>query len=116
MERLFIRLGTNALALFVAAQIIPGIHSEGLIPTVAAAVLFGVVNAFIRPLVSFFTCLLQILTLGLFTLVINAGMLLLTSWVAQTLGIGFWVEGFLAALWGALVVSVVSTLLSWMVH
>lgn len=109
---MLIRLGTNAVALFVAATIVPGIHLEGLFPTVAAALLFGAVNAFIRPLVSLFTCLLQLLTLGLFTLVLNAGMLLLTSWAAQALDIGFRVEGFWAAFWGALVVSVVSTVLS----
>ena len=79
----------------------------------ATGILFGVVNALIRPLVLFFTCLLQILTLGLFTLVINALMLLFTSYLAENfLHIGFHVDGFGAAFFGAILMSIVSTVLT----
>ncbi len=69
-------------------------------------------NAFIRPLLKFFTCPLIVLTLGLFLFVINAAMLGLTAWVAGQLGISFEVAGFGAALWGALVISLVSLALT----
>lgn len=78
----------------------------------ATGAVFGLVNALIRPLVSLFTCLLQLLTLGLFTLIINALMLLLTSWVAELLQIGFQVNGFGAAFFGAILVSLVSMVLT----
>jgi putative membrane protein len=80
------------------------------------ALILGLVNAFIRPLLKFFTCPLIILTLGLFIFVINAAMLGLTSWVAGQLGIGFGVAGFGAAFWGALVISLVSLALTLLIR
>jgi putative membrane protein len=72
------------------------------------ALVFGLVNALIRPLLSLLTCPLIILTLGLFTLVINAAMLLLTSALSGAVGLAFVVDGFWPAFWGALIVSIVS--------
>jgi len=76
------------------------------------ALIFGFVNAVIRPIIIFLSLPLEIITLGLFTFVINAFMLLLTSWIAQGMGLGFRVDGFLLALLGALIISVVSFVLS----
>ena len=108
-----IRLLVNAAALWVATAIVPGVSFEGgWMPFVAVALIFGVINATLRPLTKLLTCPLILLTLGLFALVVNGLMLWLTSSVASALGLGFHVSGFWAAFFGALVVSIVSTLLS----
>jgi putative membrane protein len=113
MQRILLRLLINGIALWVAVQIVPGIHAENPLTILIVALIFGVVNAIIRPLVAFFTCPMILLTLGLFIFVINALMLWLTAWVAGTLNLGFWIEGgFWPAFWGALVVSLVSLALS----
>ncbi|MCS7222615.1 MAG: phage holin family protein [Anaerolineae bacterium] len=113
MNRLLIRLVINAAALWVAAQLVEGIHAERSVETlVVVALIFGLVNAFIRPVLAVLTCPLRIMTLGLFTLVLNAFMLWLTSAVASWLGVEFRVEGFFPAFWGALVISFVSVILS----
>jgi len=107
-----------ALALAAAAYLVPGIRVTdtealpGWATVAIMAVIFGLVNALIRPVLRFLTCPLIILTLGLFTLVINALMLLLASWIGTQFGVGFHVEGFWAAFWGALVISIVSWILS----
>jgi putative membrane protein len=116
-----LRLLVNAVALLVAAWLLPGVHlgAAGGHPTthdwvtlLVVALIFGLVNAVIRPLVILLSLPLEILTLGLFTFVINALMLLLTSWIVQGMGFGFRIDGFLTALLGALVISVVSFVLS----
>jgi putative membrane protein len=113
MQRILLRLLINGIALWVAVQVVPGIHAENPLTILIVALIFGVVNAVIRPLVKFFTCPMIILTLGLFIFVINALMLWFTAWVAGTLHLGFWIEGgFWPAFWGALVVSVVSLAIS----
>jgi len=113
MQRILLRLLINGIALWVAVQIVPGIHAENPLTILIVALIFGVVNAVIRPLVAFFTCPMILLTLGLFIFVINALMLWLTAWVAGRLSLGFWIEGgFWPAFWGALVVSLVSLALS----
>jgi putative membrane protein len=76
---------------------------------VVAGVL-ALVNALVRPVLTMLTCPLVLLTLGFFTLVINALMLMLTGWLSGRLGLGFAVGGFLPAFWGALIISVVSVL------
>ncbi|GAA3107603.1 phage holin family protein [Nonomuraea salmonea] len=77
------------------------------------ALIFGVVNAIVKPIVKALGCAIIVLTLGLFLLIINAAMLLLTSWIAGELGIPFHVDNFYpAAFWGAIIVSVVSWVLS----
>jgi len=85
---------------------------NGTIAVLLMAIVFGIVNAFIRPLITLLSCPLVLLTLGLFTLVINGLCFSLSSWIAQSLGIGFVVNGFWPAFWGAIVVSIVSFLLS----
>jgi putative membrane protein len=113
MRHVLIRWIINAVALGVAATLVRGIHVDGGWQVLALmAIIFGLVNAPIRPLVTLLTCPLIILTLGLFTLVINAGMLLLASWIAGLMGIGFTVDGFWPALWGGLIVSIVSITLT----
>ena len=116
-----IRLLINAVALLITAWIIPGIHlgAAGPNPTrndwvtlLIVALIFGLVNAVIRPILILLSLPLEILTLGLFIFVINAFMLLLTSWIAQGMGLGFRVDRFLTALLGALIISVVSFVLS----
>jgi putative membrane protein len=114
MTRFVIRLVINAVALGVAAAIIPGIRFAGEQPTsivniLIVALIFGLVNAFIRPLLALVTCPFYIITLGLFTFIMNALMLMLTSWLV---GPRFEVDGFWAAFWGSIVISIVSTVLS----
>jgi len=116
MAKLVIRWLINFLALFVAAWLVPGITVDGAGGwTVYAmmAVILSLVNAILRPLLKLLTCPLIILTLGLFTLVINAFTLWLSSRIAVNwFGVGFYVDGFWAAFWGGLVVSIVSLVLS----
>ena len=108
-----VRLLVNAAALWVATQVVPGVsYRGGVAPFVVVALIFGIINATLRPLTKLLTCPIILLTLGLFALVVNGLMLWLTSTVADSLGIGFRVNGFWPAFWGALVVSIVSTLLS----
>jgi len=107
------RLLINAAALWAATRIIPGISFNGEWSTlIVVALIFGVLNASVRPLLWFMTLPLLIVTLGLFTFVLNALMLWLTGAVSDWLGLGFQVEGFGAAFLGAVVVSVVSFVLS----
>jgi len=110
--RFVIRLLVNAAALWVATRIVTGVtYSGALLPFLGVALVFGIVNAFIRPLLKFVTFPLIIVTFGIFALVVNGLMLWLTSSLSDTLGLGFHVRGFGAAFWGALVVSIVSMLL-----
>ena len=111
--RFVLRLLINAAALWVATKIVPGVtHSGGGLTLLAVALVFGLLNALVRPVLAFLSCPLLILTLGLFTFVINAVILMLTSALSSSLGIGFHVDGFWSAFLGALVVSLVSILLS----
>ena len=111
-----IRLLVNAAALWVATRIVTGVTSDGaVLPLIGVALVFGVVNAVIRPILKFLTFPLFIFTFGLFAFVLNGLMLLLTSRISSALGLGFHVSGFRAAFWGALVVSIVSTMLSLLV-
>lgn len=111
--RFLIRLLINAAALWIATRIVSGITASSDPATfLAVALVFGLLNALVGPLLRILTCPLMILTLGLFTFVINAVILLLTSSLAGKFGLGFHVAGFWSAFWGALVVSIVSVLLS----
>jgi putative membrane protein len=118
---LVVRWLINAVALLVAAWLVPGIRlgaagggptSHDWMTLALVALLFGVINAVIRPIVILLSLPLEILTLGLFTFVINAFMLLLTSGFAHWFHLGFRVDGFWPAFVGALVISVVSFVLS----
>ena len=111
-----IRLLVNAAALWVATQVVPGVsYAGGPVPMLGVALVFGVLNASLRPVAKILTFPLIIVTLGIFALVINGLMLWLTSSLSSALGLGFHVSGFWAAFFGGLVVSVVSTLLSMLV-
>lgn len=101
------------LALWAAAKFVPGIYAGGdWTVLVVVALIFGLVNALFRPILTLLSCPLLILTLGLFTLVINAILLLLASAIAEALRIPFHVDGFMPAFWGGLVVGIVSMVLS----
>ena len=111
--QLILRLLINAAALWAATRLVPGISFTGdwrLLFVVA--LVFGVLNASVRPVLWFMTLPLLLVTLGLFTFVLNAVMLWLTGAVSDALGLGFHVDGFGAAFLGALVVSIVSFMLS----
>lgn len=109
-----IRLFVNAVALWVATRLVPGVTYSGeLVPLLGVALVFGLVNAFIRPVAKLLALPLIIVTLGIFALIVNGLMLWLTSSLSTSLGLGFHVSGFWAAVFGSLVVSIVSTAL-WM--
>ena len=112
-----LRLLVNAAALWVATRIVPGVTYEGSwLPFLGVALVFGVVNAFIRPITKLLTLPFIILTIGIFIFVVNGLMLWLTSSISDSLGLGFQVSGFWDAFFGALVVSIVSTILSMLVR
>jgi putative membrane protein len=103
----------NAAALWVATRVVDGISFTGTIPALlGVALVFGVLNVVLRPILKLLTFPFFIITLGLFTLVLNAVMLLITSGASEALGLGFQVSGFVPAFIGALVVSFVSFALS----
>jgi putative membrane protein len=115
--RLILRWVITAVALAAAAYLIPGIHvapgQDGVIAVVIVAAMLGLVNAFVRPVLTMLSCGFIVLTLGLFLLVINALMLMLAAWLSENIfNAGFRVDGFWAALFGSIVVSIVSFLLS----
>lgn len=110
--KLLIRWFIAALALVVAAHLVPGIHVRGWVAYAAMAIILGLVNAVVRPLLKLLTCPLIILTLGLFLLVVNGLCLLLAGWIARSLDLGFVIDGFWPAFWGALIVSLVTWALS----
>jgi putative membrane protein len=98
----------NAVALMVVAYFLPGVHVTGVVGALIAAFVLGIVNAILRPILVILTLPIQILTLGLFTFVING---VLFYWVGHW-GIGLAVDGFWAAFWGAIVLGIVSFVLS----
>jgi putative membrane protein len=103
----------NAAALWAAAAIVPGLEFNGGVGRLLlVAAVFGIANTTVRPLLTILTCPLIVITLGLFTLVINALMLLITGWLSESWDLGFTVMGFWAAFWGGLVVGLVSMALS----
>lgn len=116
MRSLLIRWLINTLAIYVAVQIVPGVqYTGGPIGLIVVALLFGLVNATLRPLLTFLTCPLVLLTLGFFLFVINGMMLMFTAWLSTQFDIGFAVDGFGSAIWAGLLISIVSVLLSIMV-
>ena len=115
--RTLLKLVVGAIATAVAVWLIPGIRvvaatdQQYVLILLGVAAIMGVVNAVIKPFTQVLSFCLVVLTFGLFLLVINATMLSLTAWVAQQLGIGFFIDGFWPALWGSIVISVVTSLL-----
>ena len=117
MTKFFVRWAINAVALFVAVLIVPGIQFNGAWTGILwLALIFGLLNALVRPLLKFLTCPLILLTLGLFTILINTAMLMLTSNIGQSFGIGFTVDGFWQALLGSLVISFVSVVMGFILR
>ena len=114
MRELLLRWLVTTIALYVAVLLVPGIsfdEAQGAWRLILVALVFGGVNALLRPLLTVLTCPLILLTFGLFFLVVNGLLLMATSWASQKLGLGFTVAGFWPAFWGGLVVSIASTFL-----
>ena len=113
MRSLLLHWLLNAAALWAAAWLLPGLEFRGtIVQLLLVAAVFGIVNSMVRPILTVLTCPLIVLTLGLFALVINALMLMLTGMLSEQWGLGFTVAGFWPAFWGGLVVGLVSVALS----
>jgi putative membrane protein len=120
VTRILAWLLTNAVALAVAAWILPGISFDGpsspfdaevrekIVPLLLVSVIMGLVSVFVEPLVKLLSLPFIVLTIGLFLLVINALMLMLTAWIAGLLDIGFHVDGFFTALVGSIIITLVT--------
>jgi putative membrane protein len=113
MTKFILRWMINIVAIYVAILIVPGINLQsGLVSVLWLALIFGLINAFVRPLLTLLTCPLILLTLGLFTLLINTFLLWLTSQVGHAFGIDLVIAGFWPAFLGGLVISIVSVVMS----
>jgi len=114
MNRFILRWLINAVALYAAVALVPGIvaQSTNWLSFIWLALIFGLLNALLRPLLNFLTCPLIFLTLGVFTLVINTFLFWLAGVVGTNFGVGFTVDGFWPAFLGGLIVSVVSVVLT----
>ncbi len=116
--RFLIRIVASAIALAVATAVVPGIElttaslTSKVLTLIAVALIFGVVNAILKPIVKVVGCAFYVLTLGLIALVVNALLLWLTSWLAGKLNLPFHITGFWPAFWGAIIVGVVGWLFS----
>jgi putative membrane protein len=108
-----IRALITAVGVWLAAQLIDGIRLEGWGSTIGVALILGTLNAFLKPILFWGTVLLSVVTFGLFAVLINTALLAITAWTAGQLGnVEFAIDGFWAALWGAVIISVVSFILS----
>lgn len=114
MNRFIIRWAINAAALYAAIHLVPGIHPQntGWGAILGLALIFGLINALISPILKLLTCPLILLTLGLFTMLINTFIFYLAGQVGTWFGIGFEVSSFWAAFLGGLVTSIVSIFLT----
>jgi putative membrane protein len=113
MTKFILRWAINAVAIWLAIRFVPGIHLQsGWVSVIWLALIFGLVNALLRPLLNLLTCPLIILTLGLFTLLINTFLFWLTGQIGQFFGIGITMDGFWPAFLGGVVITVVSVVLS----
>ena len=118
MKRFLIRVGINAVALWVATLLVSGVSlAEGnqawtakVVTVVLVALVFGIVNAVIRPIVKLLSFPAMVLTLGLFTFIVNAFMLEITKWISKPLGLSFTIDRFF---WSAVFAAVVITVVSW---
>jgi putative membrane protein len=115
MSHLLVRVIINSLSISAAVILVRGITFTGpMWKILPLGVLFGLVNFLIKPVMELFSLPLIILTLGLFMLVINALMLILTTILSGSLNLGLHVHGFMPAFWGAIIVSIVNMVLSWL--
>ncbi|MEU8266621.1 phage holin family protein [Sphaerisporangium sp. NPDC049002] len=115
--KIIIKILVVAAALWAATRLIPGITVSGSTTAksagtlIAVALIFGIVNAVLKPIIKTFGCAFYVLTLGLFALIVNAVLLLLTSWIAEQLKLPFHVSGFWAAFLGAILVGLITWIL-----
>lgn len=111
MYKFLLRMVINGFALYAAVSLIPGISLQDPDPVtyIWLALIFGVLNALVKPILKLVTCPVILLTLGLFSLIINTALFYLTAWIGDVFGVGINIENFLAAFLGALIVSIVST-------
>ncbi|NLU77895.1 phage holin family protein [Micromonospora sp. HNM0581] len=113
-----IRLAATAIALWITTLVVPGVEVTGrtgydtAFTLLIVALIFGLINAVLKPVIRVVGCVFYLLTLGLFALVVNALLFLLTDRIAQALELPFQVDGFWAAFWGAIVMAVVTWLIS----
>lgn len=120
--KILIRVVTTAIALWVATLIVSGIDlttastPKKVGTLIAVAIVFGLINAFLKPIVKTLGCVFYVITLGLFALVVNGLLLWLASWASGKMNLPFHVSGFWPAFWGAIVVGIVSWLLNLFVH
>jgi putative membrane protein len=112
--RFLIRTLVTAVGLWVATAVVSGIYVSGgttvskALTLIGVAIIFGLVNAILKPLIKLFGCLFYVLTLGLIALVVNALLFLLVGWLSRLLHLPIFVNGFWSAFWGAIIVSLVS--------
>lgn len=115
MAYLILKIMINALSIGLAVKLIDGITFSGeWWKMIVIGLIFGLVNSLVKPIITFFSIPLIVFTFGIFIVVVNALMLLLTAKLSDTFNLGLQIEGFLPALFGALIISVVSILLSWL--
>ena len=112
MFGLILRFLLSAAALGLTTKVVPGLHTDGVGPLLITALILGVLNAVIRPVLILLTLPFNIITLGLFTFVVNAAMLAAAAYLVK----GFHIDGVVPALLGAVVLSVVSGILNWLVR
>jgi putative membrane protein len=118
MVGVLIRLVINAIALWITTLVVSGIEVTGsstgrdVLTVIVVAFIFGIVNAVLKPIIHVVGCVFYILTLGLFSLVVNALLFLLTDWIADKIDLPFSIDGFWPAFWGAIVMAVVSWLIA----
>ena len=114
MAYLILRIMINALSIAAAIKIIDGITFTGeWWKMIIIGMIFGIINALLKPLMMLFTLPLIVFTLGLFTLVVNAVLLIFTAALSGPFNLGLHIDGFWSAFWGAIIVSIVSMFLSW---
>jgi len=120
MNRIVVHWIVSALAIAVVAWLLPGIHAgggtSGALTVLVTAAFLGLANAFVKPVLTLLSCPLILLTMGLFLLVINAGMLMLASALSGVVGYKLTVNGWGAALFGSILISIVTWFLSLFVH
>lgn len=113
-----LRTVATAAGVAVAVWLVPGLHLEAattesrLIPLLVVAAVIGLVNAVVKPFAQALGFCLVVVTFGLFLVVINALLLELAAWISGLLGLGFFVDGFWPAVWGSIIISIISGLLN----
>ncbi len=109
MNKFLLRWGINTIALYVAVQLLPGLkHTGSGLALLGVALIFGLINAAVKPIVVLLSCPLVLMTFGLYLLVINGLMLLFTAWVSDIFELGFEVQGLGWAILGGIVIGLVS--------